>query len=382
MLHTIKDTNTKNLPQFCPYKIVDKEIIEMDLDRWEYVYSFILDIGICSFRQNRKVKLIVEENSLPLELEEQEAPFGKSKSNVAVQKLSTAEYLIQQLRIASLWSFNFEEWYPGVASVSSVTNITLREYNIIPDVCFIPLNAEKITFIRRCLKKKLWYVSPFSSEEKERIEELERYITERMTRFSNGKFDEFFFRMSGHSPKDVPLSLKVKDGKDVMNLMLRSGRILIDLDMLRKFLIRAKYQNIILLPWNSNMNSEMEFRCFVYEGVLTAISQYEYAQVYESLQNHEFLKTISESITFFHKKISSSIKFNSYVFDVFLSPVIKESKKEYFVYLIELNPFSGDLSSGSCLFDWEDDKNIILNSKTKNPIVRIRVDEKTALNFQ
>jgi len=364
--------NTKNIAALSPFRVDTEDLIQFDLERWEYVSSYLLDVGLCTFRRKTLVFVVVHDDSLPLELIEPEAPFGNSKSSIASQELTHSEQLLQQLRLASLWSFNFEEWYPGLSSVHVSTLRSEERYPILPDACFIPLSPDQITFIRRCLKKRLWYVTPFTDEDNAIIELLEENITATMKTFSLGEFSEFFVRLSGHSPKDVNLPLKVTSGKDVMNLILRSGRSLIDLEMLRKFLIRAKYQNIILLPWNSEMSIEMEFRCFVFKGNLNAISQYDFSTAYDSLQNKDIVQQIQDAIIHFHEQTVAAVRFASYVFDVFLSP---KSEGDWYVKLIELNPFGGDLSSGSCLFDWEEDKHILYNPTPGKTCTRILANE-------
>lgn len=372
-------TNTRNIKNLSPFNLISENQISFPVERWEYINTFLLNTSCCIVKQDSTIIIEFDNESLPSEYYEEELPFGNSKTKIAVQQFSQNELMKQQLHNASLFSFNFEEWYAGLSALKVKTKLG-KQYQILPDVCFIPLKSNQITFLRRCIKKKLWYVSNYNDEEKEFISQIENKINQMIQLFnqSNQYENGFFVRMSGHSPKDVNKSLNVHSGEDVMDILLRSDRIVIDLEILRKFLYCNKYQNIILIPWNTKMKTEMEFRCFVYNGNLTAISQYEYTECFEFLQQCENLEIILNSIQLFFNQISNGVRFYSYVFDVFLYK--DETDDDWFVNLIELNPFFGDLSSGSCLFDWEDDSNILCSTSNKTTL-RVKKNEKEILEI-
>jgi len=69
----------------------------------------------------------------------------------------------------------------------------------------------------------------------------------------------------------------------------------------------------------------------------------------------------------FHEQIKLFVPYQSYVFDVFFNP---ETNR---MYMIECNPFFGDLTSGSCLFDWIKDHQLIHEGPQNSSIPLLRV---------
>lgn len=101
------------------------------------------------------------------------------------------------------------------------------------------------------------------------------------------------------------------------------------------------------------MHLELELRAFVFQKKMTAISQY-YCDLYVPLLvKHK--KKVEESVKkFFYEKVVDKIKLEDYVIDFVVD---KEGKDSWSVLIVELNPFSR--TTGSCLFDWEKDKQLI-----------------------
>ena len=109
---------------------------------------------------------------------------------------------------------------------------------------------------------------------------------------------------------------------------------------------------LYMLPW-LNLNPSKEFRIFVYKGNITAISQQNLYNVYEELQ--EFIKAyVAIIIVHFNSEVKCKIKQDSYVYDF----TILENNKPYF---IELNSFGKGYASGSALFHWLIDEEILYN---------------------
>jgi len=100
---------------------------------------------------------------------------------------------------------------------------------------------------------------------------------------------------------------------------------------------------LYLVPWNSRMTRDREFRVFVYESEITAISQY----VWDTDMNLEMLDLIdfgNRIREFQQTNISPHWKSTDYSFDVYVGD------KE--IELIELNSFGVQLAAASCLFHW------------------------------
>jgi hypothetical protein len=105
--------------------------------------------------------------------------------------------------------------------------------------------------------------------------------------------------------------------------------------------------NIISREWNNLLDPSIEFRCFVYQSNLTAISQYNhYCQFYD-LQNDLTVQQIKSLLDSFNEKYSN------YIIDLGL--IENKLSNELECIVIELNPFV--TSTGGSLFHWSGDIN-------------------------
>lgn len=100
---------------------------------------------------------------------------------------------------------------------------------------------------------------------------------------------------------------------------------------------------LVLRKW-VEINPSMEFRCFVRDRQLLAISQ-------RDLNYYEFLDDIKDELTekiaiFFDDILMSKFDCNSFVFDVYIPKPFNK------VYLIDINPFQ--TSTESLLFTWNE----------------------------
>ncbi|KAG2374514.1 hypothetical protein C9374_010798 [Naegleria lovaniensis] len=153
------------------------------------------------------------------------------------------------------------------------------------------------------------------------------------------------------------------------------------------------YTYIALREWHDNVDLRNEFRCFVHNKKLVAISQYDQHVFHPHVCEHkeEYVGAVKE---FFENALSRRLEahFESYVFDVMV--VLKgestchddtyPSRDEYGfitsssskVYLIELNPY--DYHSSACLFNWKTDASILYGSDEE---VAIRVTTQEVQKF-
>jgi len=124
-----------------------------------------------------------------------------------------------------------------------------------------------------------------------------------------------------------------------------------------------KQLKFYLLPWK-NIIHDQEFRVFVYKNRITAISQqhlYTINQKLKELKSEEQEKLIQQWINIIYNYFNTSIinritHMDSYVMDV----AILENDEPYF---IEINPFGREYSSGSSLFHWIKNENVLYGEK-------------------
>jgi hypothetical protein len=164
-----------------------------------------------------------------------------------------------------------------------------------------------------------------------------RHLTE--TESYNTKLAAFFFATTQQ--------LQTNSTEEALNLLLSSERIF--RDMILAIDCAAETgdcwrTSIVLRKWCGELEEHMEFRCFISDGKLTAISQYNHYCVYPELHTKkaEITSRISE---FFCEVKNRLAEYSDYVLDVAL---LGNGK----CMAIELNPFERE--TGAALFDWDE----------------------------
>lgn len=135
---------------------------------------------------------------------------------------------------------------------------------------------------------------------------------------------------------------------------------------------------VAVRAFSSLVDPEKEFRCFVSNGKLTAVSQYDYDCFFPRLQNQEFCTAIVTSINDFVVRYALTVfkAYQSMVMDV----LVDLEDDNFGVTLIELNPFD-DMTDGA-LFHWSKDANIIHNGLREGPAFRVKQDRKKGFKPQ
>ncbi|KAG2383672.1 hypothetical protein C9374_004343 [Naegleria lovaniensis] len=117
---------------------------------------------------------------------------------------------------------------------------------------------------------------------------------------------------------------------------------------------------------------EHEFRSFVKNGKLTAISQYFDTCYFPELVQHS--SEIKEKlIEFFNTNISCAIPIKDYICDL---AIARDGK----IYVVELNPFSS--TTDACLFSWSKDSSILNGVHSQSVEMRVRKKEEKHLKHE
>jgi len=147
--------------------------------------------------------------------------------------------------------------------------------------------------------------------------------------------------------------LRVRTGREAMCLLLSSERVFIDLVLaLSSSTADAgdKWQtSLILRDWEEGLRHDWEFRCFVCEKRLTAISQYNHYCVFEDVKQAAESgsgESLRKEIRAFWRRVQNNVNPRSYVMDV-----CKLNNGEWKV--IEVNPFAP--TTGGALYCWRAD---------------------------
>lgn len=288
--------------------------------------------------------------------------------------------------------FDFDQWYDQLKAHTFKSSILTVD----PDTA----NAMVHFYQTRFLEK-----DSLTDHDIELLNTLKNQIAAEMTTLMQESSSGIFVRMSDRSPKDgTPLRLtgpslldtyrsilkndaglnaneqmvamtdaQMKfllclDSDQVMNLLLSSERVYSDL--LLALDCHAADPNdywntsVILREWQPALRQDMEFRVFVANGKVSAISQYNNYCQFDSLTSlsKEELQNLSDRIIDYVSHLHPIIDKNSYILDI---AVINEN-----IAVIELNPF--DNTTGSCLYSWKTDHDLLHGLKDEKVVIKIR----------
>lgn len=224
--------------------------------------------------------------------------------------------------------------------------------------------------------------SPKDGEPSGHLGELQRHYDEELGRLKatvkSECSDESNLQMVAASSAQLR-SLRCTSADDVMNLLLSSERVFIDtLEAIECRQEGLKEDTnfdhtqwstcLVLREWSDGIGGgEWEFRVFVHEGCITAVSQYNYYCIFPDLvklNERELVKEIME----YWATVCDKILQGSYVIDL-----VKLSTDGSWK-IIELNPFAK--STGAALFDWHSDRLLLTGARNTGgdnlPELRIR----------
>ncbi|KAG2378917.1 hypothetical protein C9374_008065 [Naegleria lovaniensis] len=173
--------------------------------------------------------------------------------------------------------------------------------------------------------------------------------------------------------KAMNKSMRVRNGKEALELLSRSQRIYEDLQKNTEFGEELYDSKIIIREWIDEVieNPQYEFRCFVHENRLNAISQYFCDVKFQELCDRK-LEIQHQINDFFQNTVLTSITHASFVIDFFVSPTRG-------VMVIELNPFH--IGAGACLFSWKQDRQIMMFGPQEFRIKEQNADESIYKSF-
>jgi len=197
----------------------------------------------------------------------------------------------------------------------------------------------------------------------------------------------FFCRLSTRSPKDgVSISkedrqlditsrlkkklqlLAVNDANQILNLITRSQRVFSDIRFYFQYRVPGASSGklyLMLRDFIQDLPIDHEFRCYVHNRKLTAISQYQCYCVFPALEDESHVLECRSLITDFIEKVKHIFPMESFVIDVVVMP-------DKTCQVIELNPFGIHMSSGSALYSWIKDYDL-LYGKLDIDFVPIRI---------
>ena len=265
--------------------------------------------------------------------------------------------------------FDIDVWYPAL---KDYTYFTKFRPLTIPEAKSLMAYYE-----RRFMERKL-----FTKNDVKILENLENDLDKKIKKyFPNGAF----LRLCGRSPKDAePLDIdklrenykknynslleqgfkdeantkliaisrvnwmRVSNGKEAMSLLLTSERVFTDL---HDWILYGEPEQIVLREFDENLTMDYEFRAFINNNKINALSQYDHYSIFPYVEEKK--EKIQEKIFEKWNEVHPFVGQKSYVMDFIYHPDTNS------VSIIEISPFLQ--CTGAALFSWNETRDILEN---------------------
>eukprot|EP01080_Neovahlkampfia_damariscottae_P011521 gene11521-4685_t len=160
--------------------------------------------------------------------------------------------------------------------------------------------------------------------------------------------------------KGINSALKIKNGNEALQLFYHSDKVLNDLEIALKYKKYWKVE-IIVREFNEHVQLENEYRGFVYDNQLTALSQYDIKCYYPSV-TEKASETAKKIKDFWENSIKNFLQeFKSYVIDFVVLPNNE-------IKVVEIDPFYH--FAGGCLYSWHKDEKVMKSGPFEIRVIR------------
>lgn len=175
-----------------------------------------------------------------------------------------------------------------------------------------------------------------------------RELKSQLDEFLQQNPGEYFIKLSSTSGKCQKSVEPFSQTKDIIK-HITSTKIIRDQEYKRL----DKPSFLIMIPWNDNITKKYEFRMFIVNRKITAISQQFWDQLYQySTEELDIIEEVLLGVQFI-----KHMPYNDCVADVHVDIENKRCN------LIELNPFGAHSGAGSALFNWITDYDLLQGLK-------------------
>eukprot|EP00927_Polykrikos_kofoidii_P060298 TRINITY_DN5530_c1_g1_i1.p1 TRINITY_DN5530_c1_g1~~TRINITY_DN5530_c1_g1_i1.p1 ORF type:complete len:480 (-),score=85.16 TRINITY_DN5530_c1_g1_i1:35-1474(-) len=293
-----------------------------------------------------------------------------------VVDVSILQRTLRQLAFAEASAYNLERWYEALQEHTAATTT-------------VPLEEADLTMMQKL--HAAWHASHGHSVDdvtlrthaafEQRLQEAgwgdtkhagsRRFVKTSMRSPKDGVRVEH----APHTPPHERLQREVEacavdSGAAALELLIASKRVMSDIGHFRRYRAQGASNefNVVLRTWDDAVAGTVEWRCFVADGRLTAISQYHcYTALPEIVHaSAEELRATRDRLVAFHRRVhgavEESVRVPSYVLDV-ATPVSGDQMTP--VRLVEVNPLH---TSGGALFTWRHDTDVLLRGSTDGAV--------------
>jgi len=287
-----------------------------------------------------------------------------------------------QQKYAYMMLYDTEYWYPD-----------LRDFTFATEFMELTIEEGK-ALVHHYQKHILERKDVLTEKDEELLADLEKRLQEKLDSFPRDSDEdppEFFVRLSSRSPKDVGMGpehpkvleyleeeinkfggieqaspnealrsiqsaagriLRVKTAREALWLIENSERTFGDLIHTMEYPIEWDMK-LVIRRWKDGVDVGNEFRGFVCDGKLTALSQYNDMCYYYELDGKEAL--IVDKIMEFWQRLAPHVHYQAVIVDFVL---VDDFTK---VYCVEVNPWGP--VTGCSLFRWAFERDLLQGGK-------------------
>ncbi|XP_063704250.1 translation initiation factor eIF2 assembly protein-like [Culicoides brevitarsis] len=250
--------------------------------------------------------------------------------------------MLERPKPLSLKTFSFPEWYKDFKKISIRSHIV----NIPPKVLEY-LKDEMIVLPKEC--NETTHENELGDDYLD--EDTEETVPPEFPDFSKALQEKLrilngsaFIKTNFHCPKDsvwitAGQTMRARSLSDVYMLLKASSICKEDLACEN---VGEQGHVVVLRQW-TEIHPGTEFRCFVKNKCLIAISPRDWPQYHAHIAQHK-RDIINDIVSLFKEKIKEKFPIDDYVFDVF-----RETKDE--VYLVDFSPFDESVTQ-ALAFEW------------------------------
>jgi hypothetical protein len=298
----------------------------------------------------------------------------------------SVESLLEQIYLTYVNQFNFETWAEPLRSIELIDAKNERYPVTGRPVTMIDLASEEIAMIKQIYEET--GQGRYLAQGMHAIMQLSDRIKQKLVSTSFVDGTAFFFKLNTRSAKDSkfykdqallssisrrsnsnlekqPLKrCQAITALDIVCAMCASERVYSDCKSWLEWRVKSHMKpplKLILQKW-IDFPSEFEFRCFVFDHNLNAINQLCWESYIPHLEQDQELQTrLRDSIVRLHRSIecSGSLPYANYILDA-----IYDRERDC-AFVCELNPWGPWSCTGSQLFNWELDEDVLFGRSVR-----------------
>jgi hypothetical protein len=244
-----------------------------------------------------------------------------------------------QIYKAYLNQFDYHMWYPSVKDIMTNGAVVLELSG--SDVIQLEKKAELHHTTDESYTMTVDDQKDFSTE-----------FIQQVKQFVNKCDDGVFVRLTNTSSKNEQILKPLDSTSDVLNFLIRSRTFYSTYNIvLHPVYAFPREVYAIMMPWNNKLDLNNEYRVFIYKNKVVAISQQQWFSSKYFSEYH--CNQVAQSIqSYYNDKLKARLPYPSVVLDVWVD-------SNYQTHLIECNPWGCYNASGSSLFHWIKDYEIL-----------------------